>query len=93
MVLVDDGLATGSTMKAAVEAVRAHGPARIIVAVPVGSRDTCREFADVADEIVCARAPEYFAAVGQWYRDFSQTTDNEVRDLLHDAPALAARPS
>jgi putative phosphoribosyl transferase len=85
VVLVDDGLATGSTMKAAVEAVRAHGPARIIVAVPVGSPDTCHEFAGIADEIVYARAPEYFAAVGQWYRDFSQTTDEEVRDLLHDA--------
>jgi putative phosphoribosyl transferase len=93
VVLVDDGLATGSTMKAAVQAVRALGPARVIVAVPVGSSDTCREFADIADEIVCARAPEYFSAVGQWYRDFSQTTDDEVRDLLHEAPALAARTS
>ena len=93
VVLVDDGLATGFTMKAAVEALRAHAPGRIIVAVPVGSPDTCHEFADVADEIVCARAPEYFAAVGQWYRDFSQTTDEEVRNLLHDAPALATRPS
>jgi putative phosphoribosyl transferase len=82
VLLIDDGLATGSTMKAAVQAVRAHGPSRIIVAVPVGSPDTCREFADIADEIVCARAPEHFAAVGQWYRDFSQTTDEEVRDLL-----------
>jgi putative phosphoribosyl transferase len=93
VVLVDDGLATGSTMKAAVQAVRAHGPATIIVAVPVGSRDTCHEFADIADQIVCARAPEYFAAVGQWYRDFSQTTDEEVRDLLHDGPAIVGRPS
>ena len=82
ILLIDDGLATGSTMKAAVQAVRAHGPSRIVVAVPVGSADTCREFADIADEIVCARAPEHFAAVGQWYRDFSQTTDEEVRDLL-----------
>jgi putative phosphoribosyl transferase len=93
VVLVDDGLATGSTMKAAVQAVRAHGPAKIIVAVPVGSPDTCHEFADIADEIVCARAPEYFAAVGQWYRDFSQTTDEEVRDLLHEAPAFAGKRS
>lgn len=82
VLLIDDGLATGSTMKAAVQAVRAHGPSRIVVAVPVGSPDTCREFADIADEIVCARAPDQFAAVGQWYRDFSQTTDQEVRDLL-----------
>ena len=93
VVLVDDGLATGSTMKAAVQAVRAHGPAKIIVAVPVGSADTCHDFADIADQIVCARAPQYFAAVGQWYRDFSQTTDEEVRELIHDAPAMAGRQS
>jgi predicted phosphoribosyltransferase len=86
VVLVDDGLATGSTMKAAVEAVRAQGPSRIIVAVPVGAPETCREFAAVADEIVCACAPDGFAAVGQWYRDFSQTTDDEVRELLRRAP-------
>ena len=91
VLLIDDGLATGSTMKAAVEAVRAHSPSRIIVAVPVGSPDTCREFADVADEIVCARAPDGFAAVGHWYRDFSQTTDEEVRDLLHAAPSTPVR--
>ncbi len=91
VVLVDDGLATGSTMKAAVQAVRAHAPARIIVAVPVGSPETCREFSDVSDEIVCARAPDHFAAVGQWYRDFSQTTDEEVRELLHEASHTVAR--
>jgi predicted phosphoribosyltransferase len=93
VLLIDDGLATGSTMKAAVEAVRAHAPARIVVAVPVGSPETCREFAGVADEIVCARAPEYFAAVGQWYRDFSQTSDEEVRELLreHAEPATRMR--
>lgn len=85
VVLVDDGLATGSTMKAAVEAVRAHAPSRIVVAVPVGSPETCREFAQVADDIVCARAPHRFMAVGQWYRDFSQTTDEEVQALLHGA--------
>lgn len=83
VVLIDDGLATGSTMKAAVEAVRAHRPSRIVVAVPVGSPETCREFAEIADDIVCARTPDHFAAVGQWYRDFSQTTDEEVRTLLH----------
>lgn len=82
VILVDDGLATGSTMKAAVQAVRAHAPSRIVVAVPVGSPATCREFADVADEIVCGREPERFLAVGQWYRDFSQTTDEEVQALL-----------
>jgi putative phosphoribosyl transferase len=90
VVLIDDGLATGSTMKAAVQAVRALGPARIIVAVPVGSPDTRREFAAIADDIVCARAPEHFAAVGQWYDDFRQTTDEEVRELLRAASAEPA---
>jgi putative phosphoribosyl transferase len=90
VLLIDDGLATGSTMKAAVQAVRAQDPARIIVAVPVGSPDTCREFSAVADEIVCARAPEHFAAVGQWYRDFSQTTDDEVRELLQEGARRGA---
>lgn len=91
VLLIDDGLATGSTMKAAVEAVRARGPARIVVAVPVGSPATCLEFADVSDEIVCARTPEYFAAVGQWYRDFSQTSDEEVRELLREHAEAPAR--
>jgi putative phosphoribosyl transferase len=81
-ILIDDGLATGSTMKAAVQALRAYGPARVVVAVPVGSPETCREFADIADEIVCARSPHPFRAVGQWYQDFSQTTDDEVQELL-----------
>jgi predicted phosphoribosyltransferase len=93
VVLIDDGLATGSTMRAAVEAVRSLSPARIIVAVPVGSADTCREFAAIADDIVCARAPEHFAAVGQWYDDFRQTTDEEVGELLEGAaPEPAGRP-
>jgi predicted phosphoribosyltransferase len=83
VLLVDDGLATGATMKAAVQAVRAQRPSRIIVAVPVGSADTCRELGGIADEVVCARTPEDFTAVGQWYRDFSETTDQEVRDFLH----------
>lgn len=78
-------------MRAAVQAVRLHRPARVVVAVPVGAPETCREFADVADEIVCARTPEYFAAVGQWYRDFSQTTDDEVRQLLHEDADRASR--
>ena len=91
VILVDDGLATGSTMRAAVQAVRAHAPGKVIVAVPVGSPDTCQEFTDIADEIVCARAPEHFAAVGQWYRDFSQTSDGEVRELLHGASAATGR--
>jgi putative phosphoribosyl transferase len=82
VIVVDDGLATGSTMRAAVQAVRQHQPARVIVAVPVGAPDTCDEFADVTDETVCARTPEPFRAVGLWYRDFSETTDDEVRSLL-----------
>jgi putative phosphoribosyl transferase len=82
VILIDDGLATGSTMKAAVKAVRIHTPARIVVAVPVGAPDTCRELADIADEVVCVRTPEPFSAVGLWYRDFGQTTDVEVRELL-----------
>jgi putative phosphoribosyl transferase len=94
-ILVDDGLATGATMKAAAQAIRARGPARVIVAVPVGAPQTCREFADIADEIVCARTPEPFAAVGLWYRDFSQTTDDEVRRLLqeHATRRLRERPA
>ena len=87
VILVDDGLATGSTMRAAVEAVRLHRPARVIVAVPVGARSTCEELSDVADETICARTPAPFFAVGQWYEDFSQTTDDEVRMLLREHAA------
>jgi predicted phosphoribosyltransferase len=83
VILVDDGLATGASMKAAVAALRQMGPARIVVAVPVGSVDTCYEMRDVADDVVCAATPEPFRAVGLWYEDFSQTTDEEVRDLLN----------
>jgi len=90
VLLIDDGLATGSTMKAAVEAVRLHQPSRIVVAVPVGSPETCQEFSEVADEIVCARTPQPFSAVGQWYRDFSETSDDEVRTLLREERALVA---
>jgi len=82
VILIDDGLATGSTMRAAVQAVRLRRPARVVVAVPVGAPQTCDELSAIADEVVCARTPEPFAAVGQWYRDFDQTTDQEVRDLL-----------
>jgi predicted phosphoribosyltransferase len=82
VVLVDDGLATGSTMRAAVAALRRLGPAKIVVAVPVGAADTCAEFEHEADEVVCASEPEPFYGVGQWYEDFSQTTDQDVRDLL-----------
>jgi putative phosphoribosyl transferase len=82
VILVDDGLATGSTMSAAAEAVGRLGPARVIVAVPVGSEETCDRFRDVVDEIVCELTPKPFHAVGLWYDDFTQTSDEEVRDLL-----------
>ena len=83
VILVDDGLATGSTMRAAVEAVRARHPARVIVAVPVGARQTCAELSTIADEVACAVTPEPFSAVGEWYLNFDQTTDEEVRQLLN----------
>ena len=85
VILVDDGLATGSTMRAAAAALRRMDPARIVVAVPVGAGDSCAEFGDVVDEVVCAETPRPFEAVGQWYDDFSQTTDDEVRELLERA--------
>jgi predicted phosphoribosyltransferase len=85
IILIDDGLATGSTMRAAVAALRQQRPARIVVAVPVASPSTCEDFETVADAIVCAETPEPFHAVGLWYEDFSQTTDEEVYELLHRA--------
>ena len=91
VILIDDGLATGATMRAAVKALRQRGAAKIVVAVPVGPPDTCKEFEDEADEVVCASAPEFFQAVGQYYDDFSQTSDDEVRQLL--AKAAEDRPA
>jgi putative phosphoribosyl transferase len=85
VILVDDGLATGSTMLAAVQAVRREHPARVIVAVPVAASDTCRKLGAEADGIVCLRTPEPFYAVGLWYEDFMQTTDEEVIQLLDEA--------
>jgi predicted phosphoribosyltransferase len=85
VILVDDGLATGSTMRAAAAALRQQSPTRIVVAVPVSAPQTCDEYRMGVDEIVCATTPEPFYGVGQWYRDFSQTTDEEVRDLLEQA--------
>jgi predicted phosphoribosyltransferase len=82
VVVVDDGLATGSTMRAAVAAVRALEPARVVVAVPVGAPSTCRALSTEADEVVCVQRPELFRAVGQWYEDFSPTTDDEIRRVL-----------
>lgn len=86
VILVDDGLATGSTMRAAVEALREEGPARLVVAVPTAAPETCHEIGRLVDDMVCAMTPEPFYAVGLWYDDFGQTTDEEVHDLL----ALAA---
>lgn len=91
VILVDDGLATGSSMRVAVKALRQENPAEIIVAVPVAAAETCEAFRDVTDDIVCAVTPEPFHAVGLWYEDFSQTSDDEVHDLL--ARARAASPS
>ena len=82
VILVDDGLATGASMQAAARAVRRHEPARIVIAVPVASRATCDKFRDEVDDVVCAITPVPFHAVGNWYEDFSQTTDDEVRELL-----------
>ena len=90
VMLIDDGLATGSTMRAAVEALREQGPAKIVVAVPVGAAETCEEMQNQADEAICARAPEPFHAVGMWYDDFSQTTDEEVHELLEKSAAVHA---
>jgi predicted phosphoribosyltransferase len=85
VLLVDDGLATGSTMLAAIAALRQSGPAKIVVAVPAAARETCSKISREVDEIVCAAMPEPFRAVGQWYLQFPQTTDEEVRDLLSRA--------
>ena len=84
-ILIDDGLATGSTMRAAVAALRQEGPSKIVVAVPVAAPEVCAAFRTVADEIFCASTPAPFHAVGLWYEDFTQTTDDEVRDLLERA--------
>lgn len=82
VILVDDGLATGSTMRAALVAVRQQQPARVIVAAPVGAASTCADLATEADDVICVRTPDPFVAVGLWYRDFTPTTDHEVRALL-----------
>jgi len=87
VILVDDGLATGATMRAAVEALRARQPAWLVVAVPVAAAGTCAAFEALVDEVVCAMTPEPFLAVGLWYDDFEQTTDEEVRLVLDRAAA------
>jgi putative phosphoribosyl transferase len=91
-ILVDDGLATGATMRAAALAVRRLNPARVVVAVPVAAEETCDRFRDVVDEIVCDATPKPFRAVGLWYEDFSQTSDDEVRDLLSRAGDRSGAP-
>jgi predicted phosphoribosyltransferase len=94
VILVDDGLATGATMRACVLAARQRHPARIIVAVPVSARETYEELQQQADEIVCVQTPAHFDGVGQWYEDFTQTSDEEVRALLEQGAKLgrAAAP-
>jgi putative phosphoribosyl transferase len=82
VILVDDGLATGSTMRAAIEAARMRHPARLVVAVPVAAPSTCRSLRSVADHVVCAVTPKNLYAVGQWYEDFRQTSDEDITDLL-----------
>ena len=84
VILVDDGLATGSTMQAAIAAIRHQEPARIVVAVPVGPREACHQLAFAADEVICLRTLDPFVAVGRWYQDFPSTTDDEVREILSE---------
>jgi putative phosphoribosyl transferase len=93
VILVDDGLATGATMRAAVRALRQQQPARLVVAVPVSSPETCHEFEAEVDDIVCAETPRPFYSVGLWYDNFSQTTDEEVRDLLKRAATNLQPPA
>lgn len=84
-IVADDGLATGSSMRAAVTSLRTRAAAAVVVAVPVGAQSTCREIGRIADDVVCPLQPETFMAVGQWYEDFGQTSDDEVRQLLEQA--------
>lgn len=86
VILVDDGLATGATMKAALASVHSEQPARVVVAVPVGPAETVAKLGDVADEVLCLLVPPVFLAVGEWYQHFPQTSDQEVKGLLAQAP-------
>jgi predicted phosphoribosyltransferase len=89
VILVDDGLATGSTMVAAARSLRARHPAKLVIAVPVGPRETCERMEAEADEVVCLQMPEYFLAVGSHYIDFSQTEDEDVERILREAHPAA----
>ena len=91
VVLVDDGLATGASMRAAVTAVKAREPSRVVVAVPTAAPEACAEIGHLVDEIVCTATPDPFGGVGAWYEDFSQTSDDEVRRLLNEASATPRR--
>ena len=93
VILVDDGLATGSSMRAAAQAIKSQDPERLIIAVPVAASQTCDELRAEGYEVVCGATPEPFLAVGQWYREFSQTTDEEVRDVLERATQGQANPA
>jgi len=93
VILVDDGLATGSTMSAAILGIRELTPRRIVVAVPIASPATCEELSAKVDEMICAATPEPFRAVGLWYADFAQTSDTEVRALLEAARSIVGEHS
>lgn len=90
-ILIDDGLATGASMRAAVEALWPHRPAKLVVAVPVAAAETCREFQELVDQVVCLDTPQPFHGVGMWYEDFSQTSDDMVRSLLQEAARQQSR--
>ncbi len=91
VLVVDDGLATGATMRAAINALHEHGPKEIVVAVPTGPAETCSELEEMVDEVMCLTTPRPFFGVGGSYRDFSQTTNEEVRDLLEKAHELTSK--
>jgi putative phosphoribosyl transferase len=85
VILIDDGLATGSSMRAAAQALKALRPAQIIIAVPTAPKETCHALSQEVDKIVCLQTPEPFTAIGDWYQDFSQVTDDEVREIMEEA--------
>jgi len=93
VLLVDDGIATGSSMRAAIDALRQMKPARLVVAVPVAPLSTCHRLRSMVDDLVCVDMPEAFYAIGQFYGDFSQVTDEEVTDLIHRAAQRTAQKS